>query len=171
MNRLAKLQLFGPFVLSITIIGAELAAYLLAMKPSSMVAWYLNMEIFGVFQRSYYVLNQLFGVAYFQLLFVAIPMLLLVSIAVASRRPFLIAGVSHIGFIYAFFLAYTWYIFGLPSMPAASLAQSQYTSVMSWSHLSLIARPQVLILMALLVTSLLSLAGSHVHYLRAVRNS
>lgn len=171
MTRLAKLQLIGPFVLAITIIAAEIAAYLLALKPSSAAAWYLNIEIFGIFQRSHYVLNNTFDVPYFQLLFVAIPMLMLSCLGVISRRQFLIAGASHFSFIYAFFIAYTWYIVGMPSLQAASLAQAQYSSVLSLSALNVSARPQVIVMLVLFFASLLSFAGSQIHYARAVRQT
>ena len=77
MSKLAKLQLIGPFVLACTIIAAELATYLLAWMPSSELAWYLNLEVFGVFQRSHYILSERFSVPYFQMLFIAAPIMLL----------------------------------------------------------------------------------------------
>ena len=168
MNRLAKLQLFGPIVLAMTIVAAELATQLLALKPSSMLAWYLNIEIFGMFQRSHYVLGNFFGVPYLQLAFVAIPLLLLCSIGLVVRRPLVIAITSHFGFVYACFVAYTWFLVGTPSLQAASLTQSQIVSVVSLSASNLPTGPQLAVMLALLVTSLLSFAGSHVHYLRAV---
>jgi len=171
MNRLAKLQLFGPFVLAITIIAAELAAYLLAAKPSSTLAWYLNIEIFGMFQRSHSVLGNFFGVQYLQLTFVAIPMLALCALSLACRHRLVIAITSHLSFIYACFVAYTWFLIGSPSLHAASLAQSQIVSIVNLPTLNLPAGPQLAVMLMLLVTSLLSFAGSHVHYLRALRQT
>ena len=96
MSRLTKLQLIGPLVLGCTIIAAELATYLLAWMPSSEFAWYLNLEVFGVFQRSHYMLSNHFVVPYFQLLFVAAPIMLLTCSGFAFRLRFPIAAASNL---------------------------------------------------------------------------
>jgi hypothetical protein len=171
MTRLAKLQLIGPIVLAMTIIAAELAAYLLALKPSSVAIWYLNIEVFGIFQRSHYVLSDQYGVPYLQLLFVALPLLVLAAIGFASRQQLLIALNSHFSFVYACFVTYTWYLVGAPSQPAASLAQSPYTTMLSLSTLDLSAKPQVVVMVALLAAAAISFASSHIHYFHAIRQS
>src|SRR5262245_4538351 len=143
MTRLAKLQLIGPLVLAAAIAGAELSAYMLGLKPSSIAIWYLNIEIFGIFQRSHYVLHDLYGVAYFQLLFVAIPLLVLAVIAWVSRQQLVTALTSHFAFIYACFVTYTWFLVGTPSQPAASLSQSPYATMLNLSSFDLSAKPQI----------------------------
>jgi hypothetical protein len=169
MARLAKLQIIGPLVLVFTIIAEELAAYLLAWKPSSEFAWYLNLNLFGIFQRSHAVLSEHFSIPYLQLIFVAAPILLLVWGGSVLRLRFPIAAASNLSFVYAFFLAYAWYGIGAPSPQAASLASTAEASVMSFSALSLTYGPQVYVLAALLIPSLFSFAASHVVYLCAVR--
>jgi hypothetical protein len=169
MSRLTKLQLIGPLVLGCTIIAAELATYLLAWMPSSEFAWYLNLEVFGAFQRSHYMLSNHFAVPYFQLLFVAAPLMLLTYSGFAYRLRFPIAVASNLSCVYACFLAYTWQRDGALQGQAASLTGAASDSSFNLSGLALTFGPQVYILAALLMTSLLSFAASHALYLRSVR--
>src|SRR5262245_33400350 len=125
MTKLAKLQLIGPLVLALAIVLAELAAQFLATFPASTFAWYLTLEVFGIFQRSHYVLSDAFDVPFFQLLFVAMPLMALAGAAMWTRRSILIAATSHLGFIYACFVGYTWHLVTTPSLRAASLTTSQ----------------------------------------------
>jgi hypothetical protein len=171
MNRLAKLQLIGPFVLSCTVIAAEAAAHALALKPSSVVAWYLNIEIFGIFQRSHYVLSDKLNLPYFQLLLVAVPILLLAGAGAVCRRPLMVAVASNLSLIYALFLAYAWHLVETPALVAASLGSSQIYSALSWSAFTLSSGPHGLVLMAMLIPALLSFAVSHLVYIRAVRRA
>ena len=115
MSRLAKLQLIGPLVIAFAIVAEEFATYLLAWNPSSEFAWYLNLKLFGIFQRSHYILSDHFGTPYFQLLFVAAPILLLALCGFAFRLRLPIAAASNLSFVYAFFLAYAWYSIETPS--------------------------------------------------------
>jgi hypothetical protein len=171
MNRLAKLQLIGPIVLALTIIVEELATYALALKPSWSVVWYLNIELFGIFQRSHYVLSDNFGVPYFQLLFVAVPILLLTSIGIIVRRPLMISVATNLSFIYALFLAYSWHVVEQTSLVASSLADPHFYAAISLSALALTSGPHMFVLMAMLFSSLLSSAVSHLLYIRAVRQT
>ena len=52
MNRLAKLQLIGPIFLFAAVLAAEVAAWALSMFPSSEALWYVNLGLFGLFQRN-----------------------------------------------------------------------------------------------------------------------
>ena len=57
MIRLFKLQFLGPLVVFVTTLCAELAARALAYDPSSELLWFVNLRLFGIFQRSYSVLG------------------------------------------------------------------------------------------------------------------
>ena len=167
MNRLTKIQLIGPLALACTIAAAELAAKLLAWMPSSEFVWYLNLEVFGVFQRSHYFLSDHFVVPYFQLLFIAAPITLLACSGFALRLRLPVAIASNLGCVYACFLAYTWQKVGAP-MQAASLAGAASDSAFSLSGISLMPGPQAYVLATLLMTSLLSLIASHTSYLASL---
>jgi len=171
MTRLAKLQLIGPLVLAFTIIAEELATYLLACNPSSEFAWYLNLNLFGIFQRSHSVLSEHFGGPYLQLIYVAAPILLLASGGYAFRLRLPVAVASNLSFAYAFFLAYAWYRAAVPSQQAASLGATGYDSVMNLSAVNWTSGPHVYVLAALLIPSVFSFAASHLLYLRAVRGA
>ena len=51
MNRLFKLQFLGPFALFSATLCAELAARALQYAPSSELLWFINLRMFGIFQR------------------------------------------------------------------------------------------------------------------------
>ena len=169
MSKLAKLQLIGPVVLALAIVAAELAACFLAWKPSSAFAWYVNLELFGIFQRGHSVLGSNFNAPYLQLWLVAVPMLFLSlgGFALRSRLP--IALASNLSFAYAFFLTYSWYGTRLPAPQSASLASEAYDTAFSFSALNLTFGPHVFVLAVLLIPSLLSTTCSHLVYVRAVR--
>lgn len=169
MYRLAKLQLIGPLVLSFSIMAGELASYALALKPSSQWAWYLNLEIFSIFQRSHYVLSDRFDIPYFQLIFVAIPILLLVAGGTVFRRPLAVAAASNLSLVYAVFLAYAWYLVEAPPPLTASLTGSPYLSTLTLSASSLTSGPRAIVFVALLISALLSFGVSHFLYFRAMR--
>lgn len=156
-------------VLAFTIVAEELATYLLAWRPSSEFAWYLNLKFFGIFQRSHSVLSEHIGIPYLQLLFVAVPILFLVWSGSALRLRLPIAIASNLSLAYAFFLAYAWYVIDAPSRPAASLVATAYASVANFSAPSLTSGPHLYVLAALLISSLFSFGASHLLYLRAVR--
>src|SRR5260370_8929466 len=53
MSRRFKLQFLGPFTLFAAPLCAELAARALQYAPSSELLWFINLRMFGIFQRSY----------------------------------------------------------------------------------------------------------------------
>ena len=170
MTKLAKLQLAGPLVLAFMIVAEELATYLLAWKPSSEFAWYLNLQFFGIFQRSYYILSNYFSIPYFQLLFVAAPILLLAASGIVFRLRLPIAIASNLSLAYTFFLAYASNRIQSPAQQAASLAGTAYDSIWNFALPNLAIGPQFCILTALIIPSMLSFAASHLLYLRVVQN-
>src|SRR5262245_49512114 len=67
MRRLQNLQLIGPVTLFCAVAAAEGAVYGLARAPSSEMWWYINIQLFGAFQRSHYLLNGYLDLQYLQL--------------------------------------------------------------------------------------------------------
>lgn len=120
MNRLFKLQFIGPCVLFAATLGAELAVQALQYAPSSELLWFLNLRVFGIFQRSHALLDGLVGIDAFQLFGVALPLFLLacLGLAVKARPAFTIA--THLSVGYATFLLYAWQS-GAPTTAQASL--------------------------------------------------
>ena len=158
MNRLAKLQLIGPAFLFAAVLAAEAGAYALSLFPSSETLWYVNLKVFGMFQRSYYLVDSYTGVPSFNLFFIAMPILLLGCVGVVCRKLLLLAISSNLSFVYAGLLIYQWMLMQ-PHALQASL--DTITVPASGADLYLVA--------SLLGASLLSFCVSHFIYVRDVR--
>ncbi|WLA79966.1 hypothetical protein [Bradyrhizobium elkanii] len=158
MDRLFKLQFLGPCVLFAATLSAELAARTLQYSPSSELLWFINLKIFGIFQRSHALLSEYVAIDGFQLFGIALPLFLLACLGlVAKARPaFTIA--THLSAGYAGFLVYSWQA-GVPTTAQASLG-----SIVIPSGAGLY------VMMTILGACLLSFAITHVLYLQAVRN-
>jgi hypothetical protein len=168
MSRLAKLQLAGPVLLALVIVAEELAAYWLAHRPSSALAWYLNLELFGIFQQTHAMLAGVWNMPCLQLILVAAPILMLAVSGVAFGGRLPLAMASNLSLVYALFLAYVWYGIRLPSLQA-SLGASVYDAVFNFSATKPALGPHVWLVATLLLATLLSSAAAHLQYLRAVR--
>jgi hypothetical protein len=157
MNRLFKLQFLGPFAIFAATLCAELAARTLQYAPSSELLWFINLRIFGIFQRSHAVLSQFVAIDGFQLFGLAFPIFLLACLGLATkwRLPFTIA--THLSPVYAGFLLFSWQV-GVPTTKQASLVP---IAVPSGAGLYVTA--------TLLGTCLLSFAVTHLLYFCAVR--
>ena len=157
MNRLFKLQFLGPLALFVATLCAELAARALSYAPGSEVLWFVNLRMFGIFQRSYSALSEFVPIAGFQLFGIALPIFVLACLGLAARSRFPLAIASHLSFAYAAFLLLSWQTPGPPTTQAS---------------LGAIAVPQgagLYVLAGILGTCLLSFAVSHLLYLGAVR--
>jgi hypothetical protein len=155
MTRLFKLQLLGPVALFLAALAAELAARALAIAPGSEWLWYLNLKVFGLFQRSHEALNGYIDIAGFQLFGIALPIFAVACVGLVKGSRLLLAISTQFAAGYAAFLLLAWQTPG-PSNPQASLR--------------VIATPSgagFYLLAAILGTCLLSCAISHVLYLRA----
>src|SRR5205807_3290632 len=119
MTRAAKLQLVGAVVLFAAVLAAESAVYALAYAPASEILWFVNLKLFGLFQQSYYVLSSIVDIDAFQLVFIALPLLLAAVIGVALKRPLLLAIASNVSLVYACFLTYCSSLFGAAPQQAA----------------------------------------------------
>ena len=101
-------------------LSAELAARALQYAPSSELLWFINLRMFGIFQRSHAVLSE-FGVFDgFQFFGLALPIfgLACFGLAAKSRLPFTVA--THLSAAYALFLVISWHV-GVPTVAQASL--------------------------------------------------
>jgi hypothetical protein len=116
MNRLYKLQFLGPLTLFVATLSAELAARALEHAPTSETLWYLNLRVFGLFQRSHSALGAYVDVAGFQLIGIALPIFALacIGLMVRSRLPLAMSTQFAVG--YAAFLLMSWQT---PTAPTA----------------------------------------------------
>ena len=165
MNRLFKLQFLGPLALFAATLCAELAARALQYDPSSELLWFINLRMFGIFQRSDAVLSYVVPIDGFQFFGIALPIFVLAcfGLKAGSRLPFTVA--THLSVVYAWFLVVSWQMF-VPSVTQASLGPiavpSGFGAVPSGVGLYVMA--------TLLGTCFLSFAITHLLYLRIVRN-
>jgi hypothetical protein len=158
MNRLAKLQLIGPIFLFVAVLAAEAAAYALSAFPSSGPLWYVNLKLFGVFQRSYYVVDSYTDIPSFNLFFIALPILLLGCLGIIWRKRLLLAISSNLSFVYAGVLIHQWMLMQ-PRALEASLTAIALP----------VADADLYLVATLLGVSLLSFCVSHFIYVRDVR--
>jgi hypothetical protein len=156
MNRLFKLQFLGPLALFVATLSAELAARALSYDPGSEFLWFVNLRMFGIFQRSYSLLSEIVGIPGFQLFGIALPIFVVGCLGLAARSRILLAAASHLSLAYAAFLVLSW-------QPGTHTTQASLIPI---------AVPQgagLYVLAGILGTCLLSFAVSHLLYLHAVR--
>ncbi|WP_409192568.1 hypothetical protein [Bradyrhizobium sp. RDM4] len=158
MDRLFKLQFLGPLALFVATLSAELAAQALSYAPSSEFLWFVNLKMFGIFQRSYYLLSDLVSIEGFQLFGIALPIFVLACYGLAARRRLALALASNLSFGYAALLLFSWQTPGPPTAQASLHAIAVPTGAGFY------------VLAGILGTSLLSFAISHLLYLRASRS-
>jgi hypothetical protein len=156
MDRFAKLQFIGPAVLFCAVLAGEGAAYALERLPTSETLWAINLVWLEIFQRSHYVLTEISDIPYFQLLFIALPIFALALCGLLLRHRLALAAASNLSLVYAGFLFFAWIAYE-PAIQAASLGA-----------ISLPLGPDLLLCIALLGFSLLSVVASHIAYLREV---
>jgi hypothetical protein len=158
MNRLFKLQFLGPLALFVTTLCAELAARALEYAPSSEFLWFVNLRMFGIFQRSYAALSELVPVEGFQLFGVALPIFALACFGLFAKSRLPLALATHLSFGCAGLLVLFWQTPGPPTTQASLVG---------------IAVPSgagFYVLSSILGTCLLSFAISHLLYIRAARS-
>jgi hypothetical protein len=171
MSKLAKLQLAGPLVLALTIVAAELATYWLALYPSSEFAWYLNLNCFGIFQRSHYIFSNYVGTPYFQLVFVATPLLILIYLGFALRQRLPFAIASNLSLAYVILLVKASNRIESSAEMSASLVATAHDLMFSFSASNFTFGPQTFVLTALIIPTLLSFSASHLVYIRVLRET
>ena len=157
VNRLFKLQFLGPLALFVATLCAELAARALSYAPGSEFLWFVNLRMFGMFQRSYGVLSGFVGIEGFQLFGIALPIFALACLGLAARSRFPFALASHLSLAYAAFLVLSWQ------------SPVPHTTQASLGPIAIPTGAGSYVLAGIVGTCLLSFATSHLLYLRAVR--
>src|SRR6476660_9783064 len=95
MSRLFKLQFLGPLALFAATLSAELAAQALSYAPGSEFLWFVNLRMFGIFQRSYGLLSDFVSIPGFQLFGIAVPIFAVACLGLVGRSRILLATASH----------------------------------------------------------------------------
>jgi hypothetical protein len=122
MNRLFKLQFLGPLALFVATLCAELAARALEYAPSSEFLWFVNLRMFGIFQRSFAALSDLVAVQGFQLFGIALPIFALACFGLFAKSRLPLALATHLSFICAGLLVLFWQTPGPPTAQASLVA-------------------------------------------------
>ena len=157
MSRLFKLQFLGPLALFVATMSAELAALALERTPSSTTLWYLNLRVFGLFQRSHEALAGYTDLAGVQLFGIALPIFALACLGLMMRSKLPLAVSTQFAAGYAGFLLMSW------QSPASAARQASlgWIAVPSGEGFYLLA--------GILSATLMSCIVSHLLYLRAPR--
>jgi hypothetical protein len=157
IRRLTNLQLAGPLVLFGAVLAAELSAWGLSRAPTSELLWYLNLKWFPAFQRIHYMLSDYISMSYFQLIGIALPILILALAGWAWQKQLPLALASNLSFIYAASLVYFWCDVG----PFPRTASAVLINIRSGPDLYLFA--------VLISASVVSFVISHFAYLRSMQ--
>src|SRR6266446_3064488 len=115
MNRLVKLQFLGPLAVFAATLCAELAARALEYAPSSEFLWFVNLRMFGIFQRSDAVLSYFVPIGGFQFFGLALPIFVLACVGLAARCRPLFTVATHACVVYALILVVSWQL-GAPTV-------------------------------------------------------
>ncbi len=163
MNRLFKLQFVGPFALFAAALCAELAARALQYAPSSEFLWFINLKMFGIFQRSDATLSYFIPIDGFQFFGLALPIFALACFGLVAKSRPLFTVATHLSVAYALFLAMSWKMI-VPSVTQASLepmtVSSGFGAIPSGAGLYVMA--------TIFGACLLSFAVTHLLYFLAV---
>ena len=153
MNCVAKLQFLGPVAVFLAVSAAEAAALALAHFPTSEKLWYVNLKIFQVFQNSAFTLQQPLDLPYSQFFLIALPLFAIATHGLLTNRRFVLALASHLSFIYAGFVFYS-FVSSQPNPLSASLAGIAFVNC-----------PNIYMPLFLIGASLTSFLLSHYDYL------
>jgi hypothetical protein len=153
MKRLTKLQFLGPFAVFAAALSAELAAHALQYAPSSELLWFINLKMFGIFQRSDALLSYFITIDGFQFFGVALPIFVIACFGLAAKSRPLFTVATHLSVIYAGFLVLSWQV-GAPTVRQASLGAFAVPSGVG-----------LYVMATILGTCLLSFAITHLLYL------
>jgi hypothetical protein len=156
MDRLFRLQFLGPLALFSAALCAELAAYALQYAPSSELLWFLNLKMFGIFQRSDALLSYAVPIDGFQFYGLALPIFALACFGLIAKRRLSFTVATHLSAVYAGFLVVSWQM-GEPVTRQASLVPVAVPSGIP-----------LYVMTTILGSCLLSFAITHLLYLRVV---
>jgi hypothetical protein len=157
MSRLFKLQFLGPLALFVATLSAEIAARALEYAPSSKILWFINLRMFGIFQRSHAMLSGYVAVDGLQLFGIAMPIFALACLGLVARSRLPLAVATQLSAGYATFLVLSWQ----GGMPA--------TTQTSLGPIAVPTGAGFYVLATILGACLLSCVLSHLVYLLALR--
>jgi len=161
MNRALTIQTIGSMIVIATFIASEAAVSLLVAHPGSAFAWYLNLEVFGVFERARAEtspLRFLFGTAAMP---IAIAVLIMVGAIGLMRLRLGVAIAANLSFCFAIAFA----ALGDPSArgSAARASASLLSSAVSPNSATVTA--------VMLIASVIAALASHGAYFSVIRAS
>jgi hypothetical protein len=154
MSKFTRLQILGPVAVFIAVFLAEAAAFALSRFPTSEFLWRVNLECFGVFQKSQYLLGAISAVPFSQLVVIALPLLAVAMFGMLSGRDLPLAVASNLSLVYTAFLI----LAGMSSRPHSLTA--------SVAGIAVPVSPGGYIPLVLVGVSLLSAAVAHAGYFR-----
>ena len=136
-----------------SVAAAEAAAWGLAQAPTSETLWYANLRIFGIFQKSHYLLSSSLYFPYSQFFIIALPLFAIATYGLVARRPFLLAVASNLSLVYAAFLLYV------------GAGSQHHPLAASLSSVAISTGPDIYLPLALVAVSLVSFLVSHFQYI------
>jgi len=157
MSKFTRLQVLGPVAVFAAVFVAEAAAFALSQFPTSEFLWRVNLELFGVFQKSQYLLGPISAVPFSQLLVIALPLLALAIYGLLSRRELALAIASNLSLVYTAFLILAGMSWRPHSLAASAAGIAAPVSSAGYIPFVLVA------------VSLLSAAIAHAGYFRRLR--
>jgi hypothetical protein len=163
MNRLARFQIIGPLALLAAMATAEGAAWALSQMPTSELLWFINLQLFGLFQKSNYLVGELVAFPYAQLAIAAV--LGAAAVAGAAFRSRLALSIaSNLSF---FFVCATGY--AAATMDSFAPAAAANGTAQALVQIVLPHGADAWLLLILLAVTLPSFVISHLIYIRAAR--
>jgi len=78
------------------------------LVPSSGMLWYINIKIFLIFQRTYYLFSDFTSIPGPEFFLVALPIFLIACYGVVRKQTLPLAVSSNLSFCYAIFLVLSW---------------------------------------------------------------
>lgn len=154
MSKFTRLQVLGPLAVFVTVFIAEAAAFALSQFPTSEFLWRVNLEFFGVFQKSQYLLGPVSAVPFSQLVVIALPLLAVAIFGMLSGRDLALAAASNLSLVYTTFLI------------LAGMTSRSHSLTASVAGIAVPVSPGSYIPLVLVGVSLLSAAVAHAGYFR-----
>ena len=163
MIRFAKLQIVGPLALFVAVAGAEGAAWALTQVPTSEFLWFVNLRVFGLFQKSHYLLSEAIVIPYVQLM-IALLFVVAALAGIALKNRLAVSLASNLSFIFVCATGFAAQKME-PFSPAASLSVQPFAP----SAGIFPTGSDAYVLLILLALTLPSFVITHLVYFRAAR--
>jgi hypothetical protein len=150
-----KLELAGPVGVIAALACAEVGAHALAYWPSSMLLWYVDIEMFRPLQYSFATTSEPTFGDLGRTLCMAAPLVMLISIGLITGRRLPLALASNLSFVFSAALLYGSY---LADRPLAGIH----------NNLGALCVPSVFLALSILFVAFLSSIISHRAYWRKI---